>query len=145
SFTVTAAGQPSLSVNPGSLTFPFTAQAADRSRPLSISNTGGGQISFTASPATASGGNWLRVSPATASIGPFGSSAINISASPAALGPGTYSGTVTVTSVNPAQSIVVPVTMTITSAIHTILADRKSTRLNSSHRTISYAVFCLKK
>src|SRR5437867_8255442 len=26
-----------------------------------------------------------------------------------------------------------------------ILLDRKSTRLNSSHRTISYAVFCLKK
>src|ERR1017187_10638036 len=25
-----------------------------------------------------------------------------------------------------------------------ILADRKSTRLNSSHRCISYAVFCLK-
>src|SRR5207248_10902613 len=25
------------------------------------------------------------------------------------------------------------------------LVDRKSTRLNSSHRTISYAVFCLKK
>src|SRR5207248_1484213 len=26
-----------------------------------------------------------------------------------------------------------------------IRTDRKSTRLNSSHRTISYAVFCLKK
>src|SRR5437867_8118124 len=26
-----------------------------------------------------------------------------------------------------------------------VRADRKSTRLNSSHRTISYAVFCLKK
>src|SRR5207248_10592506 len=26
-----------------------------------------------------------------------------------------------------------------------LFADRKSTRLNSSHRTISYAVFCLKK
>src|SRR5437879_10021464 len=26
-----------------------------------------------------------------------------------------------------------------------ILKDRKSTRLNSSHRCISYAVFCLKK
>src|SRR5207248_7136352 len=26
-----------------------------------------------------------------------------------------------------------------------LLVDRKSTRLNSSHRTISYAVFCLKK
>src|SRR5256885_11286859 len=28
---------------------------------------------------------------------------------------------------------------------HTALADRKSTRLNSSHLVISYAVFCLKK
>src|SRR5258708_18913470 len=32
--------------------------------------------------------------------------------------------------------------------VHTLLhssADRKSTRLNSSHQIISYAVFCLKK
>src|SRR3712207_7110121 len=28
---------------------------------------------------------------------------------------------------------------------HVLLADRKSTRLNSSHANISYAVFCLKK
>src|SRR5438094_3329091 len=28
---------------------------------------------------------------------------------------------------------------------HALVQDRKSTRLNSSHRTISYAVFCLKK
>src|SRR5437764_14723481 len=28
---------------------------------------------------------------------------------------------------------------------HALLEDRKSTRLNSSHRCISYAVFCLKK
>src|SRR6266705_3894490 len=28
---------------------------------------------------------------------------------------------------------------------HEVGRDRKSTRLNSSHRTISYAVFCLKK
>src|SRR3712207_8186347 len=30
-------------------------------------------------------------------------------------------------------------------ALATDLADRKSTRLNSSHANISYAVFCLKK
>src|SRR5437867_12147651 len=29
--------------------------------------------------------------------------------------------------------------------VHGEVEDRKSTRLNSSHRTISYAVFCLKK
>src|SRR3712207_7357417 len=28
---------------------------------------------------------------------------------------------------------------------HALLVDRKSTRLNSSHANISYAVFCLKK
>src|SRR5207248_11163804 len=31
------------------------------------------------------------------------------------------------------------------SAMSAVAEDRKSTRLNSSHRTISYAVFCLKK
>src|SRR2546426_4129009 len=30
-------------------------------------------------------------------------------------------------------------------ALHTLKRDRKSTRLNSSHLVISYAVFCLKK
>src|SRR5207248_10976487 len=30
-------------------------------------------------------------------------------------------------------------------ALHALNPDRKSTRLNSSHRTISYAVFCSKK
>src|SRR5258708_12767786 len=29
--------------------------------------------------------------------------------------------------------------------LHYLLPDRKSTRLNSSHQIISYAVFCLKK
>src|SRR3712207_7545327 len=31
------------------------------------------------------------------------------------------------------------------SAAHPLQVDRKSTRLNSSHANISYAVFCLKK
>src|SRR5258708_23789916 len=30
-------------------------------------------------------------------------------------------------------------------AVHLLESDRKSTRLNSSHQIISYAVFCLKK
>src|SRR3712207_8074007 len=32
-----------------------------------------------------------------------------------------------------------------TSELYLLRADRKSTRLNSSHANISYAVFCLKK
>src|SRR5437868_12251984 len=34
---------------------------------------------------------------------------------------------------------------TATSVGHDLSVDRKSTRLNSSHVSISYAVFCLKK
>src|SRR5256885_10451475 len=34
---------------------------------------------------------------------------------------------------------------TLTATDNTTLRDRKSTRLNSSHLVISYAVFCLKK
>src|SRR3712207_7299639 len=33
----------------------------------------------------------------------------------------------------------------IVTGLLTLMADRKSTRLNSSHANISYAVFCLKK
>src|SRR5437867_7586935 len=33
----------------------------------------------------------------------------------------------------------------VVSILALVVLDRKSTRLNSSHRTISYAVFCLKK
>src|SRR5437762_9120473 len=33
----------------------------------------------------------------------------------------------------------------LTAEGHGTITDRKSTRLNSSHRCISYAVFCLKK
>jgi trimeric autotransporter adhesin len=121
SLTVTAAGQPSLSVSPTSLVFPFVPQAPAASRPVSVSNTGGGSISFAAVPATTSGGSWLQVSPASGTLNGFASTGINITASPAGLGPGTYSGAVTVSSIGGAQSILVPVTMTVTAVSQTIL------------------------
>src|SRR5258708_20177003 len=41
---------------------------------------------------------------------------------------------------------VIDLTLQVGSAAHTVVeVDRKSTRLNSSHQIISYAVFCLKK
>ena len=39
----------------------------------------------------------------------------------------------------------VKVVYTLATPVHDTIRDRKSTRLNSSHRNISYAVFCLKK
>src|SRR5437762_11374831 len=44
-----------------------------------------------------------------------------------------------------AESLERRLTKTLSSASTDSRTDRKSTRLNSSHRCISYAVFCLKK
>src|SRR2546427_1716910 len=46
-----------------------------------------------------------------------------------------------------ARSLAVPPDQPLGHAVHRTLdrGDRKSTRLNSSHSQISYAVFCLKK
>src|SRR2546430_10821289 len=45
---------------------------------------------------------------------------------------------------NPQDSIS-PTETELMTAVRTLQEDRKSTRLNSSHSQISYAVFCLKK
>src|SRR5207248_9891619 len=43
------------------------------------------------------------------------------------------------------RSIACKAAIMVATTHFTVALDRKSTRLNSSHRTISYAVFCLKK
>src|SRR5437870_7563318 len=43
------------------------------------------------------------------------------------------------------KSLITRPVMTLAAEADTAFADRKSTRLNSSHVAISYAVFCLKK
>src|SRR5207244_11699335 len=49
------------------------------------------------------------------------------------------------TSAGPFKGKLKPRTVSVTNESIEIRADRKSTRLNSSHQIISYAVFCLKK
>src|SRR5260221_8687266 len=44
-----------------------------------------------------------------------------------------------------AQSVIVAKSLEARERVRSRLEDRKSTRLNSSHTVISYAVFCLKK
>src|SRR5206468_9975492 len=43
------------------------------------------------------------------------------------------------------RAVVNPLEPLARQPLHQLLQDRKSTRLNSSHDQISYAVFCLKK
>jgi len=119
--TVTAPGQPSLNIKPSALSFSFVQQTPARTRGLTVSNAGGGSLNVGVTIATTSGGAWLSASTASLVAGPFSSTPVNITANPTGLHPGVYSGTVTFASVNPAQSVIVPVTMTISAVQQTIL------------------------
>src|SRR5438034_8079237 len=60
---------------------------------------------------------------------------------------GDYCGTVVIAAAGEPDILLPPVTELSTSrdVYDQLFLDRKSTRLNSSHTVISYAVFCLKK
>src|SRR3712207_8152237 len=62
-----------------------------------------------------------------------------------ALVPGLARDVAELTSVNVLVGWVESVAIVVAGAGSGLLIDRKSTRLNSSHANISYAVFCLKK
>lgn len=119
--TATAAGAPSLSVKPAALTFSFVEGSSAGSKPISVSNAGGGSLNFKVTAATVSGGAWLSASPGGASLNAFGSTTILVAANSAKLPAGTYAGTLTLESVNPPESVIVPVTMTVTAVPQTIL------------------------
>jgi trimeric autotransporter adhesin len=119
--TTTAPGQPSLNIRPAALTFTFVQKAASSAQSISVSNLGGGSLSFSVTASTTSGGSWLSGSPSSGSVNAFGSTGVSITANPSSLAPGTYSGTVVISSANPAQSVVVPVTMTVSAVLQTIL------------------------
>jgi uncharacterized protein (TIGR03437 family) len=121
SLTVTAPGQPSLSVNPAFLNFSFVQPSPARSRTLSVSNAGGGSLNVSLTATTTAGGAWLKASVASLALGAFASTTATITADPTGLAPGVYSGVVTATSVNPAESVIVPVNMTISAVPQTIL------------------------
>src|SRR5437879_7386729 len=53
--------------------------------------------------------------------------------------------TLTITDNRTGKQYEIPITHNTIRALDLRQIDRKSTRLNSSHRCISYAVFCLKK
>ncbi len=117
SLTVTAAGQPTLSVKPSALTAYSVVNASPLTRVLTVSNTGGGTIPFRVSASAP----WLTLSSSTGSVGPFASTSLTATLNPAKLGAGIYFGAITIASTSSAQSISVPVTMTVTQVEQSIL------------------------
>ena len=102
-----APSTPTLSVSPTSLAFSATVgQGNPAAKTVTVSNTGGGSLTFTAS----DDASWLSVSPASGSQGQDVTATINI----AGLSAGTYSANVTIDAGSASGSPkVVPVTLTV--------------------------------
>ncbi len=124
SLTVTAAGAPTLSLSPTSLDFSYVQGAAARTRPISVSNSGGGSLPFTVAVSTSAGAGWLKAvtgrGDISATLGPFGSVSLTVTADPSGLIPGTYAAAVTIASASLGQKLTVPVTMTVSAVQQTI-------------------------
>jgi hypothetical protein len=84
---------PWLSIMPTSLTFSVQVGETPAQQSLSITNAGGGRLSWTAAIATSSGGPWLSLA-LTSATAP---STVQVSVNTDGLSPGNYSGSITVT------------------------------------------------
>jgi uncharacterized protein (TIGR03437 family) len=119
-FEVGVALPPQLSLDKSKLSFTYPLNAAAREALITVSDSGGGTLPFQASAQTATGGNWLSVSPGSGTATPAGSVALLVEANPSGLQPGTYRGTITVSSTG-SNTVAVPVIMTISSASQAIV------------------------
>lgn len=122
SFAVTAPLSAVLSVDEPSLSFPFPMQGSARSQTITVSNGGSGTLAFAVAASTNSGGNWLSASPASGQVLPGNPVTVAVTANPAGLAPGAYSGQLTVTA--GAQNQTVSVTMTIGTLSQAILLSQ---------------------
>lgn len=94
-------GQPTtplMSANPAMLSFSsVVGQTNSTTQPLTVTNTGGGTLSWQANATTSIGGAWLIIAPNNGSLSGNQSATISASAAwQAGLTPGTYTGTITI-------------------------------------------------
>lgn len=122
-FTVTAALPATLGVSVPNVSFAVTQGASPVGSQVNVLNQGGGSLSYGVTSATATGGNWLGVSPSSGSATPSAAGSFTVTANPAGLAAGTYSGSVVVISPSgsTSQSKLVPVTLAVTGTQQTIL------------------------
>jgi uncharacterized protein (TIGR03437 family) len=120
-FNVAAASPSQLSLNTTALSFAFTSGGTQTSQQFQVTNQGAGSISFTA---TASGGNWLQVSPASGAASSGSPASLTVTATPGSMAAGTYSGSIVVSSATTGQNITVSVTLSISGTNPNILLSQ---------------------
>jgi uncharacterized protein (TIGR03437 family) len=97
---LSVSASPRLTVGATTMTFQTAVGQSPAAQSVAISNSGGGSLIWTAAAATARGGNWLSVSPASG----FGNATLQVSVTAASLAAGSYAGTVTIAATGAANS-----------------------------------------
>jgi uncharacterized protein (TIGR03437 family) len=113
---LTGAQSAHLAAPTSALTFSLFQGASTATLQLPVTNTGGGSLSFTAAPVTASGGAWLTVDPTSSAATAAKPVTLTVSANPAGLTPGTYTGGIVIHSSTTGETVTVPVNLTIRAA-----------------------------
>ena len=113
-FQVASGVPPKLAVGNGPLNFPLSLGNGPATAQLNVTNQGGGTLSFNAQ--VSANTPWLQVSPSTGTATPAAAVPLTVTVTPGALGTGTYSGIITVTSATTGESIPVSVTLAISGA-----------------------------
>jgi uncharacterized protein (TIGR03437 family) len=91
-FQVGPAQQAAPALQPQALSFSYGPGSGPATQQLRVLNAGGGALPFKAVAATASGGNWLAVTPSNGTATPASPASLTVTADPTGLSTGTYSG-----------------------------------------------------
>lgn len=102
-----SASQTAFTVSPTALSFSSSAGVSPPGQTVIVTNTGTGSLSLGISATTQSGGNWLLFSPTSLNIGVNQSATLNVALDSDALGPGNYSGSITLFAPGKTLTIVV--------------------------------------
>ena len=105
---------PKLNIDRNSVSFTFPNNPTlSLTQQVRVSNAGTGSFQFTARAQTNNGGNWLSVNPASGTVTTQGPVQVGITANPAGLAIGTYTGSITINSPTTGETVVVAVNLTI--------------------------------
>ncbi len=119
------AGPPHLDVEPAAgLSFSYTQGSAAQTSRLTVSDLGGGAVTFQATATAVSNGIWLSVVPSSGSATAAAAASIAVTADPTGLPAGTYTGSVNVVSPATGETAQIPITMTISSVQQTMLLSQ---------------------
>lgn len=127
-------GAPKISLPSTSLSLVGAVGGAPATQVFRVSNGGGGELNWTASANTSSGGSWLRVTPSSGTA----QANVTVTADPSTLPAGTYNGSLTIEASGASNSsLLVPVTFSVGAVTGLNIQWSASTSLPASSNPVT--------